>query len=176
MQAVIMILLFFVIGCIIGAFMAWMYVGQEELSKRENLEVTISVLRARELPPRVLEIWKHTEPGQRLVMLGSIDADIAIEALALVGAGVRTFSEDGLNGILTRREVQRLRRELIERAYCTWHPSGRSQGIVWTDEGIELLKTCQNEGVRTHTHAPRLRRGPIRLGVGGGDGCLVTTP
>jgi len=157
------------VAFIAGVFLAYVYIGQEEYVKRLQLQATINALEARALPPRILEVWFNHEEGARLgVYLGSIDADKTIEALSLVASGVRTFSEEGLSGVLTRREVSRLRRELLSRNLAAWNPSGKNMGIVWTDDGKALLEQCKNEGMRTHAHAhPTAKRRPP-TGVGEG--------
>jgi hypothetical protein len=155
---------------VLGVLAAYVYVTTEETTKRQMLEVQINTLRGRGLPPRVLEVWLHSaQHGNHGVMVSSIDADSIVSALALVASGARTFSEEGLKDVLTRREVEMLRHELMERELCTWHPSGRSQGVVWTDEGQALLEKCKTESARTHTHAPLAAKRHIGRGVGEGN-------
>ncbi len=155
---------------VLGVMAAYVYVSTEEYTKQQILEAQINTLRGRGLPPRVLEVWLHSaQYGDRAVLLNSIDADRNIDALAMVASGVRTFSEDGLKGILTRREVGMLRHELMARELCTWHPSGRSQGVIWTDEGQALLEKCQNESARTHAHTPPTAKRHPHRGVGEGS-------
>ncbi len=155
------------VAFIAGIILAYAYVGQEEYMKRLRMEAHITMLEARGLPPRVLEVWFNKPEGARLgVYFGSIDADKAVDALSLVAAGVRTFSEEGMSNVLTRRELARLRRELFQRGMANWHPSGHSQGIVWTDDGKAMLETCKIESARTHTHARPTAKRHLPPGVG----------
>lgn len=149
-----------------GMVVTYAYMSQTEYIKRMRLEVEINALRARDLPPRILEVWNYGKTTAHGLYLRSIDADKAVDALALVAAETRAFSETGLTGVLSRREVGALRDELIATGYATWHPSGRSQGIVWTETGKALLITCLNEGARTHTHARSNTKRHPRRGVG----------
>jgi hypothetical protein len=152
-----------------GWIVAYAVTGQDAYMKQLRLQVEINTLRARELPPRVLELWTHNEHGAaRGVYLRAIDADKVVDALALVAAGTREFSERGLHGVLTRREMAALRNELIKSGYATWSSSDRRQGIIWTADGLNLLETCKNEGVRARACAPGNAKRHPRRGVGEG--------
>jgi hypothetical protein len=168
MITVAAILIAVILDFIAGVIVAYVVTSQESHMAHLRLQAEINALRARDLPPRVLEVWfNHPDSAARLgVYFGSIDADLAVDALALVGAGTRAFSDEGMAGVLSRREVARLRRELIQRGMCNWHPSGRSQGIIWTNDGAALLETCKIESARTHAHALPTAKRHTRRGVG----------
>lgn len=154
------------VAFVAGVVLAYVYVGQEEYMKRLRMQAHITMLEARGLPPRVLEVWIKSKQGNHGIYLRSIDADLAINALALVAAGTRPFSEAGLAGVLTRTQIKQLRHELIVTGKAQWARGGRRQGIVFTDDGQRLLEACLQANVRTPTHAhPTTKRRP-HPGVG----------
>jgi len=154
-----------------GSFIAYVYVRQESDVKLLRLQIELNTLEARRLPPRVLEIWQDGPGGGRHgVYLRAIDADLAVEALALVAERVRTFSEAGMNGVLTRRQLSALRGELLEAGYATWASSDRRQGINWTAEGEKLLETCRSEAVRARAYTVSTVKKAYMLGWGRGKG------
>lgn len=147
----ITILLLAVVMLALSAVAGLAMLYQTECMNSLRLTAEINRLRARELPPRRLEVWVHRpQGGARAVNLTSLDAGDVIEALSLVGRG-RPFSIEGMRGILSRNQVEALRDELFRLGMAEWNPAGRSHGVIFTDDGQAMLAAAL-DGTRAHAH------------------------
>lgn len=111
-----------------------------------------------------LEVWVHEQDGHnwaRFLDGVQVPPLQVVKALALFDQDMRNFSEDGMKGILSRREFRRLRDWLLQSGFIEWkNQQARAQGTQFTTRGYALLRTA-SEALETY---PTLARTPPQNG------------